>query len=1147
MGPATQPAVTLAERFNSHVEVDLMFYHTYIIFHMIDRCTRWHQGSIIANREETTLLDNLDNWIQLHGAMNHLYVDGEPGLNGDSAKAYYKRKGIIQHLRAPGQHARYIERRGALLRYTMHVLEQEAKNEGVELTITRLLAESIFAGNALTFIGGRTPYQAVYGRQPAVLPDLPIPGEARGEDDATECKVRTLAIQAILQATNAARVVRSLRRGHVTATSAKYKVGQLVDYFREGGPKDVSHWRGPARVVAFRPEEGQVVIDLNGRDMPCRLQDVRHTLLVLFVKGFSNNVQGPLTTIVDRIFALNPGRLEVYGHIHNDGKWQPTKANEKGKVLAALSHFAINAVGVDLDSVVSIRIGRGIKQLPRIWCTSSTIVYWTDDPEQNQVVHSVEANVAIFELHDDYKEVKIIQFLHGNSECPSLLEACDDLNHRALSLPSSSQQASVASHDGERLSTISEHPTEEDELDALIAMEDSFQEFPAPPSCVDDHPVPMMYVDQSGSMPIDIHEHLHYAGALSWIGSYATAESDERGPYASFYLKYEPVQDCPTQRDVHEVRVYASGYRNSVIRRENDVLTPAEIREHSLEVASAIREELTIWHKYGCFARVPRRGARNLLDSRFVTKFKILPDGKKIIRARLAIRGFKDEAADEIQTYSAVASRTSQRILVSECAARKGEWELLTLDINKAFLQGYSYEEMSNKTGEPQRIVHFELPRGAAEQLRLIDGFQTFDERTEVLRCCRPGTGTKDAPRAFSLKLASVTRGDCSCVPSLLDEELEIVMEGPTVAGLMTKHVDDLKIATDTVRADNITSKLEAVFGKLVVTRRKFVNCGVEHEQHANGDITLNQDNYIKALIPITHPALTGAPGDMFLSGELMALFWSLLGAMAYTLLTQHHLAVYVVALQRVTHKPQAIHIRRLNALVRIAQRQPMKLVFKAMTCAEQLHAHSDAGFSREPAKDVDASTPADELRYRGYAMRGANYLRVGHDAEGKVVYHLIDIDCRTQKLVARSTFGAELLAATSTTDRLIPLALTLQEVKYGPLGPRQALKLREEGGLAFTTMLCVDAKSVFVAVTSLVKRQPQEKSLSLHVFWLRELILNKVLRFIAWYDTRDMSADAHTKGSIDRSSILSLMNGNFSLTQPCKVHPPDQDVIVGH
>ena len=56
---------------------------------------------------------------------------------------------------------------------------------------------------------------------------------------------------------------------------------------------------------------------------------------------------------------------------------------------------------------------------------------------------------------------------------------------------------------------------------------------------------------------------------------------------------------------------------------------------------------------------------------------------------------------------------------------------------------------------------------------------------------------------------------------------------------------------------------------------------------------------------------------DADVSEELKAMYWSLLGATAYALITQFWLSVYVVALQRQTQKPKAIHIRRLNAVVR--------------------------------------------------------------------------------------------------------------------------------------------------------------------------------------------------------------------------------------
>ena len=49
--------------------------------------------------------------------------------------------------------------------------------------------------------------------------------------------------------------------------------------------------------------------------------------------------------------------------------------------------------------------------------------------------------------------------------------------------------------------------------------------------------------------------------------------------------------------------------------------------------------------------------------------------------------------------------------------------------------------------------------------LRQLPGYESFNPDTEVLRCLKPGTGLKDAPAAFSRKLASVTRGKCGKGP----------------------------------------------------------------------------------------------------------------------------------------------------------------------------------------------------------------------------------------------------------------------------------------------------------------------------------------------------------------------------------------------
>ena len=128
---------------------------------------------------------------------------------------------------------------------------------------------------------------------------------------------------------------------------------------------------------------------------------------------------------------------------------------------------------------------------------------------------------------------------------------------------------------------------------------------------------------------------------------------------------------------------------------------------------------------------------------------------KRIIRSRLTVRGFKDADKGYIDSYAGTSSRGSQKLLVSEAAARG--WDICASDISKAFLQGVTYEELAELTGDPIREVNFYLPQYNMSQLRQVEGFENFDPQKEVLHCDKPGTGLVDAPRAFSLKLQKVT------------------------------------------------------------------------------------------------------------------------------------------------------------------------------------------------------------------------------------------------------------------------------------------------------------------------------------------------------------------------------------------------------
>jgi len=154
-------------------------------------------------------------------------------------------------------------------------------------------------------------------------------------------------------------------------------------------------------------------------------------------------------------------------------------------------------------------------------------------------------------------------------------------------------------------------------------------------------------------------------------------------------------------------------------------------------------------------------------------------------------------------------------------------------------------------------------------------------------------------------------------------------------------------------------------------------------------------------------------------------------------------------------------------------------------------------------------------------------------------VIHLLESVCRSHRLTIRSSYGAELLAASHGYDDAYPILVTLVELRDGVLTPEELKGYREEGGLALKVVLTTDAEGVYKSLTSRDLKTPTEKTLLGHVCWIRELLQLKLIQAIQWCDTRDMVADGHTKGSIDRELLLQLMRGHQAYKHEVKRHEP--------
>lgn len=641
-------------------------------------------------------------------------------------------------------------------------------------------------------------------------------------------------------------------------------------------------------------------------------------------------------------------------------------------------------------------------------------------------------------------------------------------------------------------------------------------------------------IDQNDTIPGSPYVFPEDMTLVSNISTFSIGEPPTRpeGPQITELLVLPNMANCFGDADklgadeAFAIKMYHTGSKVEVVKRASDLLTKEELVQHKQKVEEAIFEEFNIWDNYKCFKMVPRQGATNIIDSRFVAKWKVKdpekPYESRIIRMRMALRGFKEWCADSLDNHSATGSRLSQKLLLSEAACHP-EWSFLSLDINKAFLQGVTYKEMAEATGQAERVVHFTVPPQSAHILRLLPEYKHYDERFHVLKCLKPGTGCKDAPKAFSLKLARVTRSDrVGLRPLAADPECEVKHRDGRLVLIIVKHVDDLKIAGEESEVQLLLNALKETFGKSDRNDDHFTCVGIRHSRSSNGTITLDQNEYIQALRTIHRPDMVGRPLEEDCTEAVMRLYWSLLGAVAYTLLTQHWLAVYVIALQRQTHKPKYQHIRKLNSLVKVLQKQKACIVYPFMQCSRHIIVFSDASFCKESET-------------KGYGVRGTVFLRVGFENQ-KQKCHLLDASSQSLKLVTRSTFSSETLAAVGSVDSLIPLVISLQEILTCPLSAEGLRAARERSNFKFRTSVVVDARNLFDTWTGSLTRLPAEKSLFPHLMWLRD-VTKCAPDHVIWCDTRDMLSDGMTKGSVSRDLLLKAMRGDFSFAHATKEH----------
>jgi hypothetical protein len=207
----------------------------------------------IPNEEEETFARTIDKLrVSPHGAPEECVIDGESGVAiSQTTNQNFARQGVMLHARAEDQHARFVDRRGTLLRDTIHFIAGQLHEEGAgDISFSSVRAEAVFRGNALLSVDGSTPDSAVYGRVPRLLPTidhLDAPDESSQPSPDFLCEISAVATFEGLPRARLGCATNT--RTTMASQHLNLHVGEEVGFFRSPATKDAFGRFGPAEVI----------------------------------------------------------------------------------------------------------------------------------------------------------------------------------------------------------------------------------------------------------------------------------------------------------------------------------------------------------------------------------------------------------------------------------------------------------------------------------------------------------------------------------------------------------------------------------------------------------------------------------------------------------------------------------------------------------------------------------------------------------------------------------------------------------------------------------------------------------------------------------------------------------------------------------
>ena len=113
--------------FNRDVQVDLLFWKSLTVMHMLVTLARFSFAAILPDRTAPEIIGAIAHyWFRAFGAPAALASDREGALDSDEARAWAARWQFKIDLQPRGSHARTVERHSYLLRKQLHLVDESS-------------------------------------------------------------------------------------------------------------------------------------------------------------------------------------------------------------------------------------------------------------------------------------------------------------------------------------------------------------------------------------------------------------------------------------------------------------------------------------------------------------------------------------------------------------------------------------------------------------------------------------------------------------------------------------------------------------------------------------------------------------------------------------------------------------------------------------------------------------------------------------------------------------------------------------------------------------------------------------------------------------------------------------------------------------